>query len=98
MRSAREQYVGVAVTDRALVQTGRTARFFMRLNRWLAADLSYTTRGLEVDPALLLASMLFYWRHPEARSELSTQTAVDRVNRVDLFGDSRATVPGTTTA
>jgi hypothetical protein len=94
MRSAREQYVGVAVTDRAMVQTGRTARFFMRLNRWLAADLSYTTRGLEVDPALLLASMLFYWRHPEARNELSTQAAVERANRFDLFG-SPAAVPGT---
>jgi hypothetical protein len=96
MRSAREQFVGVAVSDRALVETGRSTRFFMRLNRWLAADISYSTTGLEVDPALLLASMLFYWRHPEARSELSTQAAVDRVTRVDLFGGSPPTGSGTT--
>lgn len=95
MRSAREQFVGVAVADRNLVEISRTGRGLMRLNRWLAADLSYTTRGLEVDPALLFWAMHLYWRHPQMRGELSTQTAVDRVNRLDLFDGSTESAAGT---
>ena len=95
MRSAREQFVGVAVVDRSLVEISRTGRRLMRLNRWLAVDLSYTTRGLEVDPALLFWAMHFYWRHPEMRVELSAQTALDRVASLDLFDGSSETAAGT---
>jgi hypothetical protein len=96
MRSAREQFVGVNVSDRTHVETSGWGRTLMRINRWVAADLSYTTRGLDVDPALLFYAAHFYWRRPELRQELSSASAVDRVTGFDLFGDSPT--PGTGTS
>jgi hypothetical protein len=95
MRSAREQFVGVNVSDRTYVETSGWGRTLMRINRWVAADLSYTTRGLDVDPALLFYATHYYWRHAEARKELLSDSAVERVALFDLVDGSRAGDTGT---
>ncbi|WP_330182104.1 hypothetical protein OHB26_38240 [Nocardia sp. NBC_01503] len=39
---------------------------------------------LSVDPALLFHLVRFYWKHPEARRELASESVLDRLHRGDL--------------
>jgi hypothetical protein len=40
---------------------------------------------LNIDPALLLYLVQFYWQHPEARIELTTNAVIDRIQEGELI-------------
>jgi len=40
---------------------------------------------LNIDPPLLLHLVQFYWQHPEARIELTTNVVIDRIQKGELI-------------
>jgi hypothetical protein len=74
-----EPLVGIDVSDLQAIQTGPLERLLLPLSRRLAADLSLPIRTLDIDPQLLLQTLRYYHRHPQARAELATQAGLARV-------------------
>lgn len=65
-----EPFVGLGISDLDRVEMSYIARKLSRVNRWLAADVNYPVRTLDVDPHQLLDAIRRYWQNPDARAEL----------------------------
>ncbi|BCK52398.1 hypothetical protein NWFMUON74_01700 [Nocardia wallacei] len=50
----------------------------------LEGSIDVPVAALGIDPALALHLVRYYWQHPEARGELTSAAAVDRMRRGDL--------------
>lgn len=72
-----QPHIGLFVERTGEVQL-RERRFLSRLNRPLMGDISFSLDLLDSDPALLFVSIRYYWKNPDARSELGTPAALDR--------------------
>ncbi|HVM35867.1 MAG TPA: hypothetical protein VM784_11045, partial [Actinomycetota bacterium] len=70
--AVHEPFIGLMISDLDRVEISRMAKRFVRINRLLAADLSYPVRTLDVDPRRLLTAIRRYWRDPRARAELKS--------------------------
>lgn len=51
----------------------------------LAPHTAILGRYLSIDPALAIHTLTFYYEHPQARSELGTEAAVERVRHGDVL-------------
>ncbi|MEU6562930.1 hypothetical protein [Nocardia nova] len=49
-------------------------------------NMDLHAHALRIDPPLLLHLVHYYWLHPEARDELNSEAAVDRMRRGELLG------------
>jgi hypothetical protein len=75
-----EPLIGIDLSDPQAIETGLLERLLLPLNRRIAADLGLPIRTLDVEPSLLLQALRYYHQHPDARSELSTEAAVSRLD------------------
>lgn len=78
----REPFVGINVTDRDQIEMSRAEKAFMSASRLLAADVAYPVRTLDVNPVLLLESIRYYWKHPDARRELESEEGIRRMSKL----------------
>ncbi len=76
-----EPFIGLNATDTDRIEISKAGRMLMKTNRLMGTDLAYPMRTLDVDPATLLFAIRFYLEHPEARSELESQAALQRVEQ-----------------
>ncbi|MFR9752705.1 hypothetical protein ACL02S_16945 [Nocardia sp. 004] len=68
------------------IRVDTSERFIDRLQRGqLERSMDFYPWTLNVDPALFLHLVRFYWRHPDARHELGTDAAIGRIRRGALF-------------
>lgn len=57
-----------------------------RLQRgWLESSIDVPVWVLGMDPALFLHLVRFYWQHPEARDELTSDAVIDRMRQGELL-------------
>lgn len=54
-------------------------------NQRLLREMTFGPQAFNIDPALLYYTVQFYWQHPEARHELTSDAVVDRMSRNDLL-------------
>ncbi|WP_330178924.1 hypothetical protein OHB26_20680 [Nocardia sp. NBC_01503] len=50
----------------------------------LESSITILAWHLKIDPPLLLRLVRFYWRYPELRTELTSNTVIDRMSRADF--------------
>ena len=68
--TVQEPFIGIMLSHPERVEMSWLARRLMRANRWLAADISYPVRSLDVDPRAALRAIRHYLDNPASRAEL----------------------------
>ncbi|WP_280370872.1 hypothetical protein [Nocardia wallacei] len=66
------------------LHTFRSSVIVRKLSRNYLRAMIIDVHFYRIDPALLYHLIHFYWKHPELRSELSTNTVIDRLRRGNL--------------
>ena len=81
----REPHIAVHTEAEAVRHQDAVDSALANLNRsFTDADLVVPVRALGVDPALVLAALRHYLRHPDQRAELGDRRALERIARRDL--------------
>lgn len=53
-------------------------------NKRLLREMVFGPQAFKIDPALLYYAVRFYWQHPEARIELTTDAVIDRIQSGEI--------------